>query len=309
MENKINNTVTLQAKDGHRINVYCWDDVKSPKAVVQIFHGMAEHALRYERFAKVLNSHGIVAFADDHRGHGITGTTNGKLGSIGKDGFNKIVEDENMITNMIKEKYPDIPVFVFAHSFGSFIGQEYITRYSKNIDGIILCGSSAQKGMKIIAAKVLASIYQFIFGPDREAKLLQNLSFGSYNRRVPPGDNTNWLSRDPDEVMKYNDDPHCGFICSADFYYSLTNGFMGLYKPEKLNSISKDLPICIIAGSEDPVGEYGKNVIKLYDIYKNLNINDVEIKLYEGARHELLNETNRDEVTQDILDWLNARIC
>ncbi len=308
MESELKNTVNLIAKDGQKINVYCWEDVEKPRAVVQIFHGMAEHAARYDRFAKYLNSLGIVAFADDHRGHGVTGTTNGNLGSLGRDGFNKVVEDEDMITQMIKVKYPNLPVFVFAHSFGSFVGQEYITRYSNNIKGIILCGSAAQIGAKFVAAKAIAAIYKTIFGAEKEAKFLYNLSFGSYNKRIAPGDKTNWLSRDLDEVTKYAADPYCGFPCSGDFYYYFCDGLTKLYKTDKLNNISKELPIYIIAGQEDPVGEYGKNVTKLYDIYKGLNIKDLEIKLYEGARHELLNETNRDEVSRDILCWLDAHM-
>ena len=308
METGLISTVNLIAKDGQKINVYCWEEVEKPRAVMQIFHGMAEHAARYDRFAKCLNSHGIVAFADDHRGHGITGTTNGNLGSLGKDGFNKVVEDENMITRMIKEKYPNLPVYVFAHSFGSFVGQEYITRYGNNIEGIILCGSAAQVGIKFIAAKTMATIYKLIFGAEKEANFLHHLSFGSYNKRIAPGDKTNWLSRDLDEVIKYDKDPYCGFTCSGDFYYYFFDGLTKLYKVDKLNSISKELPIYIIAGKEDPVGEYGRNVTKLYDIYWGLHIKDVEIKLYDEARHELLNEINRDEVTKDIINWIDARM-
>lgn len=303
-----NKTINLKARDGHLINVYCWDKVKNPRAILQVFHGMSEHAGRYNRFAKYLNSQGIVVFGDDHRGHGKTAAINGKLGSIGTNGFNNIVDDEYMITQILKEKYPNTPIYVFAHSFGSFVGQEYITRYSKDINGVILCGSAAQKGLKFKFAKTIAFIYMKVFGEEREARFLERLSFGSYNKRITPGDKTNWLSRDFEEIIKYATDSNCGFTCSADFYYYFCDGLTKLYKKNKLEIINKNLPIYIIAGEEDPVGEYGKNVKKLYDIYNNLSISDVKITLYKDARHELLNELNRDYVTKDILNWINEHL-
>ncbi len=213
-----------------------------------------------------------------------------------------------MITQILKKKYPNIPIYIFAHSFGSFVGQEYITKYSKDINGIILCGSSAQKGLKFISAKVIASIYSKIFGEEKEAKFLEKLSFRSYNNRIAPSDKTNWLSRDLEEVTKYYTDPNCGFTCSAGFYYYFCDGLTKLYKKNKLEHISKNLPIYIIAGQEDPIGKYGKNTKKLYTIYKKLGISDLKFTLYKDARHELLNELNRDSISKDILNWINEHL-
>ncbi len=297
------------AKDGHNLNVYCWDEVENPKAVLQIFHGMGEHAGRYERLANFLNSKGIAVYGDDHRGHGKTASFNGKLGVIGKNGFYNIVEDEHMITRMLREKYPNVPLYVFAHSFGSFIGQDFITKYSNEIDGIILCGTAAQLGAEFRYAKHLAFVQMNLFGEEKPARLLHKLGFGNYNKKIDISDKSNWLSRDPEEVMKYDNDPACGFICSFGFYYYFMDGLVKLYRKDKLDNIRKNLPIYIIAGQEDPVGQYGKRVNKLFDIYREQNISDLNIKLYKDCRHELLNELNRDEVTNDILKWINEHLA
>lgn len=301
-------TINLRAKDGHVISIYSWDKVENPRAVLQIFHGMSEHAGRYHRFAKQLNSQGIVVFGDDHRGHGKTAALNGRLGVIGKDGFYNIVEDEYMITKMLKEKYPDTPIYIFAHSFGSFVGQEYITKYGGEINGIILCGSAAQIGAEFKLAKILASIQIKLFGEEKQAKLLDKLSFGGYNKKIDISDGSSWLSRDSKEVIKYSNDSDCGFTCSIGFYYYFTDGLLNLYRKDKLANIPKTLPINIIAGQEDPVGQYGKKVEQLYDIYKDLGLSDLNIKLYKDGRHELLNELNREEVLEDILTWINSHL-
>jgi alpha-beta hydrolase superfamily lysophospholipase len=295
----------LIAEDNHKLNIYCWDKVQSPKAVLQVFHGMSEHAGRYEGFAQFLNSNGIIVYANDLRGHGKTASYNGKLGYLGEDGFNRIVKDEYRITQQIKQEYPNLPVFILGHSFGSFVGQEYMTKYSNEIEGMILCGSAFQKGLKFKFARILAAVYTKIYGENKEAGFLHQLTFASYNKRIPNAEINDWLSRDPEIVTKYNSDPECGFICFANFYYYFTNALTKLYKSEKMMQISKDLPILIISGAEDPVGNYGKSVDRLYKLYQHLGIKDVEISLYKGARHELLNETNKEEVFRDILMWLD----
>ncbi len=309
MEREKDLTAKLTAKDGHIISVYCWDKVENPRAVFQIFHGMGEHAGRYERIANYLNSKGIAVVGDDHRGHGKTALLNGTRGNIGKNGFYNIVEDEYMITQLMKKKYTNTPVYIFAHSFGSFIGQEYITRYGSEIDGIILCGSAAQTGFEFKIAKILALVQRKLFGEEKDAKLMEKLSFGSFNKKIDTSDNSNWLSRDSAEVKKYADDPLCGFTCSVGFYYYFTDGLTKLYNKDKLAKIPKQLPVYIIAGEEDPVGNYGKKVTNLYNLYKGLNLSDLELKLYKDCRHELLNETNRDAITEDIFNWIESRLA
>lgn len=298
----------INVKDNMKIFLRVWDNVKNPKGVIQIFHGMAEHSGRYDDFAKYLNQNGYILYADDHRGHGYSQFDNKPLAYIGKDGFNNIVEDENIISEIIKEKYKDLPLYIFAHSFGSFVGQEYIIRYSKDINGIILSGSAKQSGIDVKIANILASIQNKLFDDKSEAKLIDKLSFGSYNDKINnQRTKFDWLSRDKDEVDKYIEDDFCGYISPINFYYNLFKGFENLYEIDRLRVISKKLPILIMSGDMDPVGKYGESVKELYNLYENLNIEDLNIQLFKDSRHELLNEINKKEVYKYILDWLEER--
>lgn len=292
-------------KDEKSINAYSWENVNQVKGVVQIFHGMSEHALRYNHFASFLNENGFIVFADDHRGHGKTAVSPNKLGIIGNDGFNMIVEDEYCLYKLIREKYPDKPVFVLGHSFGSFIAQEYITRYGREISGVILSGSACQAGIDITLGRQLASIQRRLFGEEKKGYLLSKLSFGSYNRKIPDAEHEfAWLSTDEEEVIKYEQDPLCGAVVSIGFYYYMLKAFKTLYSEDKLSKIPAGLPVLIVSGEEDPVGAYGKRVRKLFELYEKQGLNNIKIKLYPGMRHEILNERNKIEAYHDILNWL-----
>jgi alpha-beta hydrolase superfamily lysophospholipase len=298
----------VQGKDGMDIFLRIWDDVLNPKGVVQIFHGMAEHTARYDDFARFLNEKGYIVYADDHRGHGYSADKNNILGYVGENGFYNIVEDEKIISELIKEKHKNLPLYIFAHSFGSFIGQEYIIRYSKDINGIILSGSAKQNGLDIKAGNILSNIQNKFFDNTLEAKLINKLSFGSFNNKVEnKRTEFDWLSRDDKEVDKYIKDELCGYISPINFYYNLFEGFKGLYKRARLDNVVKTLPILVLSGDMDPVGKYGKSVKRLYNQYNDLDIQDISLKLYPGGRHELLNEENKEEVYDYIYNWLKGR--
>lgn len=298
----------VKGKDEMDIFLRIWDDVLNPKGVVQIFHGMAEHTARYDDFARFLNEKGYIVYADDHRGHGYSANKNNILGYVGDNGFYNIVEDEKIISNLIKENHQDLPLYIFAHSFGSFIGQEYIIKYSKDISGITLSGSAKQNGLDIRAGNILSNIQNKFFDNTLEAKLIDKLSFGSFNNKVEnKRTEFDWLSRDNKEVDKYIKDELCGYISPINFYYNLFEGFKGLYKKERLNNIVKTLPILVLSGDMDPVGKYGKSVKRLYNQYNDLDIRDISLKLYPGGRHELLNEENKEEVYDYIYNWLKER--
>jgi len=293
--------------DDKKIFVYQWKDVSNPKAAVQIFHGMAEHAGRYGGFAKYLNENGFIVYADDHRGHGKTAGAVENLGYIGDDGYNRILEDEHNITDFIKENHPGLPIFVFAHSFGSFIGQSYITQFGEDINGIVLSGSAAMGTPEIMAGKVLSGLQRFIFDEKKKSKLIDNLSFASSNKRIEnPQSVFAWISRDEDEVKKYEKDEYCGTIFPINFYYYLFRGLDKLNKKGSFSSVPKHLPVFIMSGAEDPVGGYTKKVKKLYEKYHEADIKDLELMLYPGGRHEMLNEINRGEVFGNVAKWLNS---
>jgi alpha-beta hydrolase superfamily lysophospholipase len=293
----------------NEVFVHSWKDIENPKGVVQIFHGMAEHAARYADFAAFLNSAGFLVYADDHRGHGKTAGTVEELGYIGKDGFNKIVEDERLISIRIKREYPELPLLILGHSFGSFIAQEYITRYGREIAGVILSGTSMMDGPEVTAGKIIAWLQKTFTGERKKSKLIDKMGFGSYNKRIAnPASTFSWLTRDEKIVKMYEDDPFCGTVFTANFYYYFFKGAGKLYKLEKLGEIPEALPVFIIGGDEDPVGGYGKNITRLRDKYLQLGLDNVRMKLYPGARHEVLNEINRQEVYTDVLEWISANM-
>jgi Lysophospholipase len=300
---------SISGNDGKEVTVYNWSNVEKPRAVVQIIHGMAEHAARYGRLAAFLNENRIAVYGEDHRGHGRTAGSVEKLGCIGKDGFNNIVEDNHILFNKIKQMHPEIPVIILGHSFGSFITQEYITRYGNELAGVILSGTSMMDDMEVKAGSILAAILKTVFGEEKQSKFLDGLSFNSYNRRVSnPAGKFDWLSRDREELQKYEQDPYCGTVFTTGFYYYFLKDLNSLYKEEKLDRIPKDLPIFIAAGDSDPLGKYGRDVEKLHSLYINKGLKSVRFKLYPGARHEILNEINRDEVMKEFLGWILERI-
>lgn len=299
----------IQTEDKAEIYVHCWDEAANPKGIVLIFHGMAEHGKRYEDFAKHLNLNGYIVYANDLRGHGKTAKSIEDLGYIGEDGFNRAREDEYILCKAIKEKYPSLPVVVLGHSFGSILAQDFITRYGENIAGVILSGSTKKEGILVLSGKIITSFFRKLYGERKKVKLLDTISFYNYNKTIKdPNSKFSWLSSDERTVKKYDDDPLCGTLFPVGFFYYLSKALGSLYDKEKLMRIPKDLPIYIVSGKDDPFGEYGKGTTRLYEMYKALGITHVELKLYEGGRHEMINERNREQAYEDITNWLDKII-
>lgn len=297
----------FKSHDGKKIFLHKWDEVENPIGVIQIFHGMAEHGARYDDFANFLNNKGYIVYADDHRGHGKTADSIDALGYLGDDGFNNIVEDEYFITKNIKSEYPSLPIFIFAHSFGSFIGQEYINRYSDEVNGVILSGSAKQSGIDFRVGLAVTKLIKKFGDESKKNEFLESIIFGNYNKKEK--DNNSkfaWLSGDKNEVKKYEDDEYCGTVFTTNFYRNMFTGFKYLYLKEKTDKINRSLPLFIIAGEMDPVGKYGKSVKKLFNHYKKLNLNNVSIKLYPEGRHELINEVNKFVIYNDIYKWIDS---
>ena len=295
--------------DGASLAVYTWLPEQHPKAVLHIVHGMAEHALRYDDFAQAACKKGFAVVASDHRGHGKTGAKSGLMGYLADgDGFGRVVEDQKEINAEIQKQYPALPNVIVGHSFGSFVTQEYIERYGTTVKAAVLIGS-AGPNPSVSVASLLASLTCAFKGRKSVAKFMNALVFGSYNNRIKnPHTAFDWLSRDENEVKKYIDDEYCGFVCTAGFFQDFMGGLKRLHTQEALKGIPTDLPILITAGSEDPVSNGGKMLKTLYRIYQNIGIRDVTLKLYENARHEILNETNKEEVKADILGWIENRL-
>ncbi|WP_409069314.1 lysophospholipase [Clostridium sp. FAM 1755] len=302
---------SFKGRENVKINVYKWDPDRKQdiKAVIQISHGMAETANRYESLASYLNEAGYIVYANDHRGHGKSAVSVDKLGYLGeKDGFMSMVEDIHTLNTIIKEENKGLPVFLLGHSMGSFISQRYIQLYAQGLDGVILVGTNGRQGLVLNVGILIAKLEMKFKGRQHKSNILNDLSFGGYNKKFKPNRTEfDWLSRDEKEVDKYIKDEYCGTIFPTSFYHDFFKGLKSIWKEENKNNIPTNLPIFIIAGHKDPVGNFGKGILDLYNFYKSIGVTDVTYKLYEEGRHEILNELNRKEVFEDVLNWVNEK--
>jgi alpha-beta hydrolase superfamily lysophospholipase len=306
-------TFTYKDQDGVDIFAYKWSPSGAPKAAVQISHGLAEHAGRYEDFARFLTDAGYICYAEDHRGHGKTAVDEKSLGDLGPNGWDGVVGEMKVLTGIIKQENPGIPVFMIGHSWGSFLAQDYIEQQGTELKGVILSGTTGGEpawivrkfGPKIIKKELEKQ------GPMAPSPTLFKQVFKPYNKRFKPGPTGfEWLSRDPAVVKDYANDSECGWMEEAPvvLYAMLGLGLQKIREVSNQQKIPKDLPIYIMYGSECPVGSRGKGPKALYAEYQNVGIKDLKVKEYPGARHEILNETNRAEVYKDMLDWFDARL-
>lgn len=288
-----------------KIAVVCWVPQEKPIGIVQIVHGIAEHSARYEDFAQYLNNLGYLVVAEDHMGHG----QSCGLGSVKgyfHGGWWAAVEDVCALLRSTMLEYPDIPYILFGHSMGSFMARTVLARYPDiGISGCVICGTGWQLEAVLGAGKLLANAICRLSDPKKPSSLLHNIAFGSYNKRIEhvrtPHD---WLTRDSAIVDAYAADPMCGFQASAGLMGDMFEGIGYIQKHENLVQMEKDLPVLFIAGSDDPVGDYGRGVLKTEQAFKNAGMTCVTTKLYPLGRHEILNEINKSEVYKDVADWI-----
>lgn len=302
---------TFKDEEGVEIFAYKWtpEDDSNVKGVVQISHGMAETAARYERFAEVLNKAGYIVYANDHRGHGRTAGSVENVGYCGEDGFNWMVKDMRQLNRIIRDENPILPIFLMGHSMGSMLSQTYIENYGDTISGVILSGTSGSMGSIVDMGIIIAKIEMKRIGPKGRSSLLNSMTFGSYNKEFKPArTDFDWLNRDNAEVDKYIGDPYCGGVFSAGFFYDFLRGLKEMHKIESIKKIPVGLPVYMFSGDKDPVGKDCKTVQQLIDEYKKAGIKDVTHKFYKDGRHEMLNELNRDEVITDTIRWLDSHI-
>ncbi len=302
----------LKMRDDEEVYLYKWEPKEGikTKGIVQIAHGMAEHASRYARFAEELNKDGFIVYANDHRGHGKSAEDLSALGYISdKDGFHTMVYDLKEINEFIRKENENMPLFLFSHSMGSFLSQRYIQLFGDSINGVILSGTNGKKSGVLNVAIILSGFIMKVKGRRANGNLLDKLAFGGYNKGIS-GSKTkfDWLSREMEEVDKYISDSYCGSVFPVSFFYDFFMGLKTIHRKNNLSKVPKGLPIFILSGDADPVGEYGKGVMRLVNMYRELQIKDLCHKLYKGGRHEMLNETNREEVTEDIKLWLNSKL-
>jgi alpha-beta hydrolase superfamily lysophospholipase len=296
--------------DGVSIVVHRWLPAGEPKAVVQIAHGASEHAARYGRLAGELTAAGYAVYADDHRGHGLTAGELERFGVAGEDGWNRMLEDEKELSDHLLATHQGRPLFLLGHSMGSFIAQGYVQRWGDRLRGLVLSGSAGSFSDKAegLGERVDAAIA-------REGRDVPSMDFAMlfldfndpFVDTAPATGPTGfeWLSRDPDEVQRYVDDPWCGLPLSNGFVADMAAGLEATWEPQNEERVPRQLPVLNIAGDQDPVGESGASVHDLSERYRKAGLTVTEI-LYPGARHEIFNETNRDEVHRDLISWLDS---
>jgi len=307
----VKNEFTFPSTDGRtKIHTITWIPDQEVKAVLQICHGMVEYIDRYHEFAAYLADRGICVVGHDHLGHGKSVNCPGEYGYFPQpDGNKLVVGDIHKLRCMTAEKYPAVPYFMLGHSMGSFLLRQYLTIHSEGLAGAIIMGTGHQPKIILQAGQMVCRITAIFKGWKYRSELVNSLSFGSFNKKFEPAETPkDWVNSYKPLRDIYVKDPLTSFTFTVGGYYQMFEGMKVLDTKGSVEKIRKDIPIFFVAGADDPVGDFGKGVEKIYEKYKTAGIRDVKIKLYKGDRHEILNETDREEVYKDLYKWMESRI-
>lgn len=293
-----------------QIHGIIWRPECRPKAVLQICHGMIEYCDRYDDFARYMSSHGYCVVAHDHLGHGASVLTDDQHGYFAHPNGNEcVIADIHRLRKMTQKKYQDLPYFILGHSMGSFLTRQYIQIHGKGLTGAIIMGTGSQPEIALLAGKIICRTLARFRGWNYRSAFVDGMAFGGYNKQFEPARTPNdWLTKDLAIIAACADNPWSNFRFTVNAYYHMFRGIEYIQKSAHIQQIPKDLPLFFVAGSDDPVGNNGKSVIKVYKQYKKAGIKDVKMKLYPNDRHEILNETDRDLVYEDLLTWMNQLI-
>lgn len=294
---------------GGMIHACSWAPEGEIRAVVQLVHGIAEHVYRYDHFAAFLNSLGYLVVAEDHMGHGGSVCKESPKGCFPGGWMHAIADSYRLLTDT-KKAYPDVPYVLFGHSMGSFMARTILAEHpDSGITAAIICGTGWQPEAVVGAGYALSTLICNLKGEDKPSPMLQAMAFGGFNKRIAhPRTQSDWLSRDEKVVDLYESDPLCGFMPSAGLLRAMMFGIRYIQKADSLKRMRKELPVLFIAGGDDPVGAYGVGVRQAAEAFKSHGMQDVSVKLYPLCRHEILNEINKEEIYQDIADWIASKI-
>ena len=301
----------LETPDGARLQLYCNVPNRKLKGIVQINHGMAEHAARYERVSKVLARNGYGVYAHDHRGHGQTTAPGSSLGFFARrDGWDKVINDVGSVNNRIRQRHPDLPIICFGHSMGSIVAFNYALRHPESITALALWNSGVETGALAAVFSLILRVQRMFKGSDVPSGLAQKASFETWNKEFAPNRTEyDWLSRDEAEVDKYVADPLCGFPASIGLWLDVLAGVYFAADDRNLKNLPSNLPVHLVAGGADPCSERGKAVENVAGRLKAAGLSDVNFNLLPETRHESLNELNRDETAKMFISWLNERFA
>lgn len=295
---------TYPSSDGtHNIHAVLWLPEGRIRAVVQLVHGISEYILRYDPFARYLADHGIAVAGNDHLGHGETAEGPEEYGYF--DDWWDLVHDVRALRVRMGEEYPEAPYFLLGHSMGSFVVRTYLVDYPGTLTGAILSGTGQEPAALVGLGKWLTGLGD----PHKVNRLFTALSLGAYNRQFRPNrTGADWICRDEAVVDAYVADPLCSFVPTAGMNHAMMSGLQYVAKKENLARMDRDMPVYFFAGDADPVGASGRGVEKVERWFREAGVRDVEVKLYPGGRHEMLNETNKEAVWADTLAWIERHM-
>jgi len=304
-------TFTLTTADGIELFVYRWPTAQPPRAVVQIVHGLAEHAGRYTRLAHALNAAGYAVYGNDHRGHGRTAKSAEDLGFFAEsDGWRKCGDDLWQLSRHITAAHPGIPIVMLGHSMGSTLAEQFMGDHGDSLAGVVLSGANGKPTAMAVIGRQITRAERLRLGARGKSKLAQSLTFDKFNKKFAPTRTAfDWLSRDAAEVDNYVADPLCGFPAAVQLWMDLLDGWASVSRPEHRKRVPRSLPIYVIAGGRDPVSGNARQIGPWVEQYRAEGLKNLEHQIYPEARHELLNETNRDEVTADLIRWLDRVVA
>lgn len=292
--------------DGLSVYTFIKHPENTPVGHIHILHGIAEHIGRYKTTIDFFVKRGYIVSGHDHRGHGKTATLNGIKGYFAKsDGFNLVVEDAHEVITHLRSPNPSLRFTLIGHSMGSFIARRYIQLYGDEVNNAVFSGTGDDQGfMRPIAQSIAYGIGKKD-GFSKQNELLNALVFGGFNKQIKhPATEFDWLSKNPHLVSTYVEDPYCGFIPTTQIYMDLFNGLGLIHQQKEISRIPKDLPILLFSGDADPVGNLGKSLWKVAKQYEDAHIDDVTVMLFNGGRHELLNDSTRPEVIKSVYNWI-----
>lgn len=299
------------SKDGkNTIHACIWKPAGEIKGAVQIIHGMAEYAERYSPFAEFLAKEGYLVCAEDHLGHGKSVKSEEDLGYFNdRKDYKTVISDIRELQLKILNEAGNVPYFVLGHSMGSFFCRAYISEFGEGLSGAIVMGSGFKGKPLLNTALSMVSLNALFTGWRNRSKFINNLAFGGYNKKIKPVKCENdWLSVNPENVEKYQADPLCGVKFTNNGYKILFSIIKKACSSNTIKATPENLPVFFVAGKDDPVGDYGKGVLKTYKKFKSAGVKDLSVKLYENSRHEILNDYCKDEVYKDLLAFINSHI-
>ena len=300
------------SKDGNtEIHTIEWKPEGEVRAVLQICHGMVEYIKRYDEFAQFLCEKGFYVVGNDHLGHGKSVQSKSEYGFFEKKYGNAcVLGDIHTLRQRTVKKYPEMPYFMLGHSMGSSLLRQYIQMYGNGLSGVVLMGVvTDHRRSSLLFVKQLCRLMAAVRGWHYRSRMVDELVTGSFNKKFKPSvTRADWITSDKEHLDAYVTDPLCSFMFTVNAYYSMMAGMLGMQKKENISMIPKSLPVLFVSGAEDPVGNFGKGVRKVCEIYKSAGLRDVSFKLYEGDRHEILNETNREQVYQELYEWFEEKL-